>query len=97
MLGSETCSSGAASMCQNNQNLYSHKLIFHSYLIFGKCNTSGDSSIHVCVIQEGILWKSHQKKPHHCIYLGFNLKLQFLALIWNVVAQTRGHGAKTQK
>lgn len=32
----------AVSMFQNNQNLHSHKLIFHSYLLLGKCSTASD-------------------------------------------------------
>lgn len=97
MLGTENiCSSRAVSMCQNNQNLHTHKLNFHSYLFFGKCNTSSDSFIHVCQSGRHSMQFTPKKTPS-CIHLGFNVKLQILAAIGNIAAQRRGHEAKMQK
>lgn len=97
MLGTENmCSSRAISMCQNNQSVHSHKLIFHSYLLFGKCNTGSDSFIHVCHSGRHSVQVT-PKKTLHYIHLGFNVKLQILAMIWNIAAERRGHGAKVQK
>jgi len=90
------CSSRGVSMCQNNHNLYSYKLIFHSYLLFGKCNTSSYSFIYVCHSGRHSVQLT-PKKRLHCIRHGFNVKLQILAMIWNIIAQRRGDETGTQK
>lgn len=78
MLGTENmCSSRAISMCQNNQNVHSHKLIFHSYLLFGKCNTGSDSFIHVCHSGRHSV-QVPPKKPFITSILGLMLNCKFL-------------------
>lgn len=98
MLGTEnTCSYETVSMCQNNKNLHNYKLLLHSDLLLGKCNTSSNSFTPVCSSERIFCASYTQKTPLHLFHLGFNVKLQIPAIMWNIAAKGKGNEAQIQK